>query len=310
MQRIDRRPLQITKGELLSVVVVRNERLRLPYFLEYHRGLGIDRFLVIDNDSVDGSTELLLDEPDVHVFHTAQRYAASGYGVTWMNALLEAHASGHWVLTVDADELLVYPGCEEANLRELTSLLDYRHTDAMLTFLLDMYSDRPIHSTHYLAGTPFLKACPFFDADTYVWDETDQYRALVPSRGGARARIFWGDSDRGRPPPYLPKIPLVRWKTGRAYRASTHLLPGASLADVTGALLHFKFFSDFPRRAAEEAARGEHWQGAAQYEIYRQVLEERPDLKMSYEGSVRYRSSGQLVALGLLHVGAASSGSP
>ena len=50
----------------------RNERLRLPAFLNHYRSLGVDEFLVIDNDSSDGSTEYLAAQADVGAAgHTA-----------------------------------------------------------------------------------------------------------------------------------------------------------------------------------------------------------------------------------------------
>ena len=102
--------------------------------------LGIDRFFFVDNGSNDGSKELLLAQSDVHVFETNDSYAASKCGVKWLNVLLDRFGSSHWTLTVDADELLVYPLCEEADLKRLTYFLDEAGSDALATFLLDMYS--------------------------------------------------------------------------------------------------------------------------------------------------------------------------
>ena len=48
-------------------VTVRNEIVRLPYFLDYYRRLGAGHFLVVDNGSDDGTHEYLADQPDVSV---------------------------------------------------------------------------------------------------------------------------------------------------------------------------------------------------------------------------------------------------
>ncbi|OZA17880.1 MAG: glycosyl transferase family 2, partial [Rhodobacterales bacterium 17-64-5] len=42
---------------ILLFATLRNERVRLPYFLQYYRKLGIDHFLLVDNGSDDGSRE-------------------------------------------------------------------------------------------------------------------------------------------------------------------------------------------------------------------------------------------------------------
>ncbi|MEO6350888.1 MAG: glycosyltransferase family 2 protein [Candidatus Limnocylindrales bacterium] len=299
MRRIDERDMAIGPADIVAFMNVRNEALRLPQVLDYHRGLGVDRFFVVDNGSTDGSLEVLLGAWDAHVFATDESYAASNYGLDWINPLLAQHAVGHWQLTIDADELLVYPGCEKVDLHGLTETLDAAGDEAVATFLLDMYSDKPIAETAYSPGLSLIEACPFFDGNSYDVASLDATHP-VPTLGGPRTRVFWARSRSERPPPYLAKLPLARWREARAYGASTHVLPGASVSEMTGALLHFKFLDDFPARAAEEAQRGEHWQVGAQYNVYDSLLKEEPGLSLFYEGSVRYRDSGQLVEMGLI----------
>jgi len=44
--------IEIKPSDILCCVTVRNESLRLPYFLEYYREKGVDKFLIIDNNSL------------------------------------------------------------------------------------------------------------------------------------------------------------------------------------------------------------------------------------------------------------------
>jgi hypothetical protein len=296
LERLDSRPTTVAGDAILGFVCVRNEALRLPHFLDYHRALGVTRFYVIDNASADGTTALLLAQPDVHVFAAAGSYAASLCGVHWLNALLASFAPGHWALTLDADELLVYPRCETLSLPGLAMDLARQGADALPGFLLDMYGAGPIRATHYRPGAPFLTTCPYFDADTYY----ELTPAGLPSRGGPRHRLFWTGRNRPKPSPVLDKIPLVRWRAGLRYEASTHQITGATLSRGSCVLLHFKLFSDFVNNAAREAARKEHWDDAAQYASYHDALRDQPDLSAHWAGSVRYEGSQQLVALGLM----------
>lgn len=300
MRRIRARAPTISPEALLCVACVRNEALRLPYFLEHHRRLGIDHFLIVDNASEDGTTDLLRDAPDVSAFLAEDRYSQSRCGLDWLNELLETYAVGHWTLTVDADELFAYPLSETLALRELAAYLDRRHEQAVLTFLLDMYGSQPIRDTAYSPGRSFLEACPYFDRDSYIWPTGHEVYGRVPVRGGPRLRRLWAGYEHNRPSPFLAKIPFVRWRSGFAYAASTHQLPGVPTAEVTGVLLHFKFFSDFVQRAALEADRAEHFDGAAQYRSYQEVLRNEPALGLLYPGSVRYRGSRQLVEMGFI----------
>ncbi len=302
--RVDQNKLDIRSGEILLFSCLRNEQLRLPHFLEYYRGLGVSRFVVVDNDSTDETSRLLRAQPDVNVFHTVCSYAGSHYGVHWLNSLLGQFGCDHWVVVVDADELLVYPDCETLRLPDLVRRLGATGADAMLTFLLDMYANGPIREAHYTPGVPFLEICPYFDSDSYTFG-TQGMKAMIPDRGGVRRRLFWkpGREHRGNPP-YLPKVPLVKWSAGLEYLASTHLIEGIRLAPTTGILLHFKLFSDFVERTMIEVERGEHWDGAAQYSVYAEVLAAEPALDPMYPGSVRFQNSRQLVKMGLMFEGA------
>ena len=55
LTRVAYRCKQIKPQDLLVFSTLRNERLRLPYFLKYYRDHGVNHFLIVDNDSDDGS---------------------------------------------------------------------------------------------------------------------------------------------------------------------------------------------------------------------------------------------------------------
>jgi len=103
------RTREIRPGDILCFTTLRNERVRLSYFLRYYRDLGVDHFLMIDNASDDGSREFLAEQPDVSLWTTPHSYKRSNFGTDWINGLLRRHAHGHWALVVDVDEFLVYP---------------------------------------------------------------------------------------------------------------------------------------------------------------------------------------------------------
>jgi hypothetical protein len=297
LRRLDNKRITTAPNEIILFSCVRNEILRLPYFLAYHRALGISRFIFVDNESEDGTQDFLLGENDVHLFVTSESYAQNNYGVAWLTNLLNEHGTSHWTLTLDADELLIYPYCEQIGLREFTTFLDVSKYDALATFMLDMYSCKPIAITNYASGEPFRNVCNYFDSVNYVRDATG-----IPIRGGVRHRLFWEGRERAKPSPFLKKIPLVRWRSGLHYKLSTHIISDVRLSPVTGALQHFKFFSDFYELSKRESERKEHWDGGAQYAAYWDTLKQNPDLSGFYENSVRYESSKQLVQLGLVQV--------
>lgn len=288
--------------DILVVGVVRNELLRLPYFLQHHRSLGVNRFFLIDNDSDDRTVEFLSSQADVHLFHTSGRYSESMCGVTWLNQILQDYAVGHWTLILDADELFIFPGTETISFTVFLSYLEMQGAEAVVAPLLDMYSGQSLAQTGYKGGEDLLTTCPYFDAEGYEFTGPKDPGPSVIKRGGPRKRMFWDGFDRPYPAPFLNKIPLAKWREDLALEASTHVLEGVKLAGVTGMLLHFKFLQDFAWTAAREIERKEHFRGAMQYEAYNDILSSNPDLSAFWEGSVRFRNSWQLVELGLIQV--------
>lgn len=294
--RLDRNNLDIKPEEIIVFCCVRNEMLRIPYFLEHHRDIGVNRFMFVDNASDDGTVDFLLAERDVHVFFTEASYAKSRCGVDWLNMLLARFGIGHWTLTLDADELLIYPNYERVNLNVLVRYLESVRAEALGTFLLDMYSIKSIEDTDYTKGECFTNACKYFDSDTYHQRDENG----IPIRGGPRHRVFWKGKQNLKPSPVLRKFPLVKWRHGLSFTASTHNMPGVNLASLTGVLQHFKLFSDFVASAKNESLRKEHWDSASQYGVYWSELKSNPSLTAYYKNSLAYKDSMQLVDLGLI----------
>ncbi len=326
-----------TTREVRVFAKVRDEALRLPYFLRYYRALGAARFVVVDNDSSDGTVALLRAQPDVHLFHAAGSFGAAKGGQEWLDALLDDYGEGHWCLTVDADELLAYPDCEHTDLPALCTGLEREGAEGLSAMLLDMYGGTA-ESPDYAAGEPFLAACPWFDPGPYWRAGPSPDCPNYEIYGGVRQRVFYPQwetpstalrlserlynfgnrfamvrrsatlqSWRTKRPPNLAKVPLVRWRTGLRYLATTHKITPIRLSAGTGCLLHFKFLNDFRAKAAHEAQRGEYFDGAREYRRYAQVLAEKPRIRLWYPGAARFEDSMQLCGLRLMQAARAEA---
>ena len=153
---VNNRTRDIRHGDILAASTVRNEMLRLPHFLDHHRALGIGHFLFVDNDSSDGTRDYLAEQPDVSLWTTRGSYRRSRFGVDWQTWLLLRYGHGHWCLTLDADEILVYPFHDT---RPLPALIDHLERNGRRSFgalMLDMYPKGPLGHQNYAPGdNPF-----------------------------------------------------------------------------------------------------------------------------------------------------------
>ncbi|WP_416348460.1 glycosyltransferase family 2 protein [Gemmobacter sp.] len=301
------RTADIRGQDILACVCLRNERVRLPYFLDYYRKLGVRHFLVIDNGSDDGSREWLAEQADVSVWTTTASYKRARYGLDWQNWLLRRYGHGHWCLTVDPDEFLVYPFCDTRPLRALTDWLDASSVRAFAAMMLDMYPKGRIDEQPYAEGQdPFEIAC-WFDSGNYTIKRNNRLGNLW-IQGGPRARTFF--ASRPERAPALNKIPLVKWHRSYAYVSSTHMLLPRGLNLVyddgggekaSGCLLHAKFLDTMTTKAEEEMQRRQHFAASVEYAAYRDGLKTHPDLWCKW--SEKYINWRQLEILGLMSKG-------
>ncbi len=303
---IDRTP-QITPDGILLFSTLRNERVRLPYFLRYYRDLGVSHFLIVDNDSNDGSREYLQLQPDVSVWTTQASYKRSRFGVDWLNGLQMKFGHDHWCLVVDPDEFFVYPFCDTRPLRALTDWLDASSIRSFSAMLLDMYPKGPFDVVPYREGQDPFEVAPYFDSGNYVINRNKKYGNLW-IQGGPRARMFFADLPERAPA--LNKIPLVKWHRDYAYASSTHMLLPRGLNQVydewggekaSGCLLHAKFLDTFAVKAEEEMERRQHYANSHEYRAYRAAVSTQPDLWCKW--SEKYINWRQLEILGLMSKG-------
>ena len=307
LRAVSDRTDQIRRDDILLFSTQRNERIRLPYFLRYYREMGVNHFLIVDNDSTDGSLEYLMKQPDVSVWFTRKSYKRSRFGVDWLNWLQWQYAHGHWALVVDPDEFLIYPFCDTRPIRALTDWLDASSIKSFSAMLLDMYPKGRIDAQPYAEGQDPMEITSWFDSGNYMIEKNRKFGNLW-IQGGPRARMFFRDKPEAAPA--LNKIPLVKWDRKYTYVSSTHMLLPRGLNLVydewggekaSGVLLHTKFLDTFGAKAQEELERRQHYAASLEYKAYAERLAQNPDLWCKW--SEKYINWRQLEILGLMSKG-------
>ena len=296
----------IAAGDILVFATLRNESLRLPGWLAHYRALGVAHFLIADHGSDDGTAALLADQPDVSLWRADGSYHATRFGMDWLGWLLARYGHGHWCLTVDADELLIYPHHDSRDLHALTARLAATGATAMGALMIEPYPRGRL-------GAPVAPGTAL--TDHLAWFDPGPYRTRIQNprsnrwvQGGARERVFF--ADRPERSPTLNKLPLVRWNRRHVYLNSTHsLLPrqmngawnGPGDPRLSGVLIHTKFLPDILPRSAEEKARRQHFVCPEEFDPYYDALMADPVLW--HPGSARWQGWRDLVARGLMASG-------
>ena len=299
IKRIDDRGIPLARTEIRAFMIVRNEALRLPFMLRHYFERGVDRIFVLDNDSTDDTRSIALSFDNTHLFHTKDVLARKG---AWVDLLLRRYGNGCWCLVLDADEMIVYPDFEVVSLRGLCNFLDGESFDALDCVLLDMYPDRPLNEIKYTQGTDPLQIASWFDKPSYTgfgagpWYSHEWnilHQGPLRFSGGMRERVFGVRA-------CVSKVPLVKFQNSIFLSLGTHLIQGARVADLRGALLHFKFMDDFAANVQREIAREQYWNNAKEYKDYGAILSRDPSLNFTSPISEKFVSSSQLVTLGVM----------
>ena len=234
--------IALGEHEATLILVVRNELSLLPAFFAHYRALGLRRCIVIDNMSSDGTFEYLAAQPDVLLYRTADDYRSASSGMRWRQEVIARHVPAGWCLSIDADEHLIYPGIETIQPSRLIAYLAGRGADGLAGYMLDVYPVRLFMPD----GAPAPgEDHVYYDKD-YHWFGNVRAPYRQPA-GGARARLF-GVME------YLHKVPLFH--SARVRVLDSHETTPLRLADVSGALLHYKLRALAVAEALESGGEG------------------------------------------------------
>ncbi|MDR9481326.1 MAG: glycosyltransferase family 2 protein [Salibaculum sp.] len=273
LQRLRVDSARIEAAPILAFSTLRNERARLPHFLDHNRALGVGHFLIVDNDSDDGTQEFLRGQADVSFWRAGGSYKQARFGVDWLTCLQFRFGHGKWCLTLDADELLVLPG----GARPAAAYRPPRchGTPGLRRADAGSVSQGPRDRGNLRArGRPARPSALVRPAGLPRATARGLRQPLDP--GGPRDRVFFTDQpDRA---PTLSKTPLIKWRRSFAYVTSTHQALPMHLNRVfapsrpTGVLLHSKFLPDIAAKSAEELHRRQHFENADFYTAYHESL--------------------------------------
>ena len=248
MRRVDNKPIPNDRDEVRLFMVGIDSAGQIPYVLNHHFDIGVDRVFYIDNNSSDNSLEVLAEYDRVHVWSQHQPFSGAGTpaksGAAWMEELMRRYAIGNWCLLADTDELFAYPGFKTRSIQDFIASLD---GDFVRADFIDLYSDSKVKDT--VVSGSFLETCPYTDKDG----------------GSCRHRVLG----------FMPlrfKMPLFKYAPEIRVDAGFHTINGGKkLAGAECYVLHFKFTSVL---AGKLAAHGHKMtQGKMKMQVYKDIGE-------------------------------------
>ncbi|MCL5776856.1 glycosyltransferase family 2 protein [Limibaculum sp. FT325] len=261
--------------EITLIAVARDEELRLEYFFNYYKKIGVSRFVILDHQSKDKSAKIIDAEANATRISVRGNFA---YKRAWVQAAAETVGLNCWCLFVDIDEFIVWPRMEIVSLNDLIKFLEKSNYDAMVCRMIDMYPKEQVTGVCYSRAQNPIEIAPYFDIS-----------------GDTRSRSF-------NVSPIMYKTPLIQFRKGMRIWRGQHYVHNSKRASVSGALLHFKFLNDFPQKNRKNflirlTDRG-YW---GEIHSYQKVLKNKKDLCLYSDRSTFYDGPDQLMRLGLIN---------
>lgn len=291
-------PAQIhSKSDDVTLIsVMRNGEPWLESFLAHHRLMGIGHFVILDNGSTDRSIEVLSRQADVTLLASSAPYHA--YENTMKRYLANEYCRNRWCLCVDIDEQFDFPGSADVSLQALIGYLDRRGFNAVITQMLDMFSDRPISEAKIAPGVDLRSQYPFYDLSAvdkapYTFGEVSN-PAIMTHSGGIRKKVFGTNNG-------LTKVSLFRMDGRIKPFIAWHHALNAQLADLSSVLLHFPFVDSFYAKVAEAVNSGRYgYLTSDEYSGYWAGLQKLPGLCLKLESATRLSGINELLDNGFL----------
>ena len=239
--------LRLGSDEAVAICVGNNAEYYLPTFFDWHRRLGIEHFLYIDNCSTDASVDLAASESGATVVKCDERWKLFEKFIR--SDITRRFVKSGWCAMIDSDELLQYDGHDTVTLPEFLKHENERGYTAVIAQMLDMFPEGDIRDASGLSYDECIRDFRYFDLRNITrLGYYDVFSGLLKDNritnpdtcflmGGIRMTMFGEDC-------YLTKHPLIRIEDSRRPFIQPHYSNGVTCSDRTVLLRHYKFSGD------------------------------------------------------------------
>jgi len=250
------RAIRNAPNEAIVTCLVKNGDFYLDQFVDHYLRLGFKHICFLDNGSSDKTVERAIAHQKVSVYRST--LPVHGRQGLLKQQLVRKVVGTGWCLDVDIDELFDYPYSNILSLPQFLEYLNAKDYTAVIAQMLDMFSDKPLSSLTQRCDENLKDVHRYYDisAVTRVEYRKDRLTLAHGDRNHVSSgdtAVFWGGIRRTL---YGIKCLLTKHSLFRADAplklfTHVHYVNGARLADVSAALLHYKFASNANDEAAQ-----------------------------------------------------------
>lgn len=295
--------IRLSRNEAVVTCLVKNGEFYIESFIRHYSQMGFRHIFFLDNGSSDQTISIAKRHKNVSVCQ-CNLPVDKNQGL-FKKYLAQKSAEGGWCLDADIDEFFDYPFSDVIGLREFLEYLNRKQYTAVITQLLDMFSDRPVSHLAKKQEENLKAVYQYYDISEVT--RTD-YRvskivamyghenqisngnaALIS--GGIRKTLYGNDC-------LLTKHSLFLPGKGLELFPHVHFVNNARLADVSCVMHHYKLTSNALDIALQNKERFSA--NSNGYADFIDVIIKKPDYQIKQNTAVKYGSVNGLVESGFL----------
>ena len=136
------RAVNLSRNEAAVTCVVKNGQYYLPSFIKHYMEMGFRHIFFLDNGSSDDTISFAQRYKNVTVFES--KLPIDTHQRLFKKYLAQKCIVGGWCLDADIDEYFDYPYSDIVTLNQFIEYLNANAYTAVVTQLLDLFSDEPL----------------------------------------------------------------------------------------------------------------------------------------------------------------------
>lgn len=275
------------------IVVVKNDLTKMQLFFEHYRKLGVHQFIVINNESNDGTFEFVKQQSDTRIYTVTEAFQTQKKEA-WIEKVIAVTGYNRWYVVIDSDELIDFVGSEEHSLETMIRIMYSKGYKRLWGLLLDMYSKEPLFSIDCSYEKIPEKFC-YFDNESYSLNLKNDINAKRENDeiiGGPRYRVFSLLNTQS-------KQAIFYFEKDNLYRNCHYLYPLINWGDVPCCfvLRHYKFLKNDEYSYRLRVKDRNFYNDSIEYNKYFEKLSEGNQISFYYEKSNKYENSSSLLKL-------------
>jgi|GEM_PF-6401428 len=279
--------------------IVKNGAFYIKKFIDYHKEVGVEAFIFLDNGSTDHTLEIVSKYDCVKVLSNKLPYKM--YWHHFKRFLFEEYGTNCWNLILDIDEFFEGPFNNDISLKELVDYNNKNNYTAVVTHMVDLLPNENILSKE--RNINFLESHQYYSTQNL---NVKPYRSIIKTNKIYNNDINfytngWRDATFAVGEIMLTKHSFIKGDKKLMY-THDHFVDNSTVADYSCILKHYKFHDNFSQYVSDSVLEGNHYDNSKEYVLYQKKIDENKELNLYNKQMFNINDKDKLIENKLMQI--------